>query len=467
MSKTNEQAYRDRLRRYVTAMNRGVPDRIPIRFFLQEAAARFQGVTNQEVALDYQSAFDVTRRTAAELGIDAVMLNAIWSNYGVGKAAGWRYLAVPGVDVAPDSVNQFSEPVREEDMFLQAGEYGEFIDDPTAFLFTKWLPRAAARVRFAGEPVDFDHNLSLISGALAYAGYMSAFGPAAARLRAEGIVSANSGMIKAPLDIMADKFRGYVNVCLDAADCPDKLFRACEALMPHILANALASADPDRQVPVTLWAHRGCVPYISMEMFDRVFWPTLKPVLEEIIRRGHQVLFYGEGNWEAHYGRLLELPEGGIVYHLDRGDPIEAARKLKHRFAVSGGLSYDVLSRGSTDDVKKHMNSLFEVMKPDGGYILDASALMLSDVKPGNLRAAADYTMEHGVYSRTFPAKPMGKPESGPPIPGGKRPPGTCRPWETEKAGYRNLCGDTEKVESSWKAADSAAYYYMWTTVLW
>lgn len=462
-----EKQYLERETRYFTAMSNGTPDRIPMRFLVQEAAARYAGYTNQQVACDYNLAFEATRKTGEELGLDAMMINLIWSNYGVAKSASWKYLYVPGVDVGLDSVNQFGEPASEDELFLKADEYEEFCDDPTAFLFNKWFARATTRVASIGEPVSFDHNAALISGALAYANYMNAFGPAAHAFKYQsGLVNANSGMIKAPLDILADKFRGYIDTAIDTVERPDDVRKACEALMPHIVANALAGADPDKKVPITIWAHRGCTPFFSQKTFDTIFWPTLKPVFEEIISKGYQILFYGEGNWEAHYEALLELPAGSIIYHLDKGDPQKAARTLKDKFAISGGLSYDVLARGDREDVRKHMKELFAIMKPGGGYILDATALMMDDIKPENLEAAVAYTMENGVYSQGHAAPPRGisSPQN---IPQGKRAPGTVRPWEEEASSYRNLCGDTRLVKNQWQANDAAAYNYLWTTVLW
>ena len=459
--------YEERRARYLTAMNGGTPDRIPIRFLLQEAAARICGVSNQAVAIDYNQAFECTRKAGELLGCDAVMLNAIWSNYGVAKSASWKYMHTPGVDVGLSSVQQFSEPEADEDQFLLAEEYDEFIDDPTAFLVNKWFSRATTRVKPAGAAVDFDHNVALMSGALAYANYMNAFGPAANNLKYKsGIVAANAGMIKAPLDILMDKFRGYIGCAIDTIESPEKVRKACEALIPHIVANALGGADPNKEVPITIWAHRGCVPFITPETFDEIFWPTLRPVFEEIISKGHQILFYGEGNWEAHYDTLRTLPAGSIIYHLDKGSPELAARKLKDRFAISGGLDYNVLAGGTPETVRKHMEKLFAWLKPDGGYILDATALMLSDVKFENLQAAVDYTLEHGVYSQSTPCRKREEVAGTNPAPG-KRAPNTVRPWEMESAGYRNLSGDVEGVKSAWQSCDAALYNYLWTTVLW
>lgn len=462
-----EKLYSERLARYVTAMANGTPDRIPIRFLFQEAAGRYAGYTNQQVSCDYNLAFEATRHMAEDMGSDAVMLNAIWSNYGVAKSASWKYLHVPGVDMGVDSVLQYSEPSGESEQFLRVNEYEEFSDDPTAFLFTKWLPRATTRLAAPGEPVTFEHNTALISGAIAYANYMHAFGPAAASLKYEsGIVSANAGMVKAPLDILADKFRGYIGVARDSIERPDKVRMACEALMPHILANALAGADPDKNVPITVWAHRGCVPFFSQKTFDTIFWPTLKPIFEEIIANGHQILFYAEGDWERHYDALKELPAGSMIYHLDKGDPAKAAETFKGHFAISGGLDYDVMAQGTQEEVREEMKSLFGVMKPDGGYMLDCTALMLSDVKPENVKAAVDYTMEHGVYSQSTAPPERVKPAARG-IPQGKRPPYTVRPWEEERSGYCRLSGDVALVERKWRENDAAAYGYLWTTVLW
>ncbi len=464
-----ERQYNERFNRYLTAMNRHTPDRIPIRFFFQEVAARYCGYTTQQVGCDYNLAFEATRRMAKDMNIDAVMLNAIWSNYGVGKAFGHRYLKVPGVDVDMSSVLQYSEP-SEDDAFLRGDEYEEFTADPTAFLLTKWLPRCSSRVAKPGEVTSLESNLALISGSMAYANYMNAFGPAANALKYDaGVVSANSGMIKAPLDILADKFRGFMELSIDCIERPQVVLKACEALIPHIVANALGSADPNKDVPITLWAHRGCVPFVNYDTFNNIFWPTLKPVLEEIISKGHQVLFYGEGNWEAHYDSLLELPQNGIIYHIDKGD-LKKAVPLKEKFSISGGLSYELLCRGTKEQLNAHLKELFDTLARDGGYMLDASALMLNDVNPDNIRHVVDYTMEHGVYSSGH-SNGYKKLEV---IPftqnyalSNALPPNVCRRFEDESRSYKNLTGDVELVRSAWEAVDRAAYNFAWTTVLW
>jgi hypothetical protein len=46
--------------------------------------------------------------------------------------------------------------------------------------------------------------------------------------------SGRCGMLKAPLDILADKLRGYVAPAYDLMEIPDQVLKSCEALMPHL-----------------------------------------------------------------------------------------------------------------------------------------------------------------------------------------------------------------------------------------
>lgn len=472
-----EKRYHASFARYNTAMGNGMPDRIPIRFLFEEIAARYAGYTTQQTACDFRLAFDATRKMAQELNVDAAMLNAIWSNYGVGKGASWKYFAVPGVDVSPDSVCQFHEPASEADLCMRADEYDEFADDPTAFLLTKWFSRYTTRLSPPGGPVTFQHNAALISGAMAYARYIGSFGEYADKLKYEaGVVSANAGMIKAPFDLLMDKLRGYQGSVMDAFTQPKKVLKACEALMPHIVKNALGGADPERNAPITIWAHRGTVPFITPEMFDNIMWPTLKPVFEEIISKGYHILFYGEGNWEAHYDKLLEFPAGSIIYHLDKGDPLKLVNTIKRKFAVSGGLPYELLAWGTKQEVEAYLAKLFSTLAPEGGYILDSTALMMQDINVDNVKTAIAYTMEHGIYSRSSGmiqkkreknAIPAQNPANLSYMSKGKRPPGVCIPWEEESIGYRQLSGDEALVRNSWEEADFWVYNYIWTTLLW
>ncbi|MBM3498944.1 MAG: hypothetical protein FJX74_09765 [Armatimonadetes bacterium] len=393
-----ERLYQERLKRYTTAMRNGKPDKVPIRPFVAEFTAKYAGYTCQEVTHDYTKAFDAARKCAADFDWDAVVGNMVYVWTGLTEAQGTAYYAVPGIDLDPDVGFQYKEP-PEGFAYMQPEDYDALIEDPTGFLYNVWLPRASRDVEPPGSPTSFRNNLAFVKGGMAMMQYFSGFGDQAARLRAEsGTVSAIAGILKAPFDILADKLRGFIGLTMDLFERPEKVLAACEALMPHLTWVALSGADPDKQVPISIWMHRGCVPFVSPEQFERYYWATLKPIIEEIIARGHQVLFYAEGNWRPHLKSFAELPAGSIIYHVDQDDILKVHDVLGDRFCLSGGIPNFLLSYGTPDQVREHCKRVIDGVARDGGYICDASAIMQDDTSVENMRAMTDFVREYGVY---------------------------------------------------------------------
>jgi len=398
MAKDMEELYAARLKRYVTAMRMGKPDRVPIRPFVAEFVAQYAGYTCQEVTHDYEKAFAATRRCAADFDWDATVGNMVYVWTGLTQAIGLKYYAVPGIDLEVNTGFQYKEP-PEDGAYMKPDEYDALIADPTGYLFNVWLPRVSADVRGPGEANTFRNNLSFLKGGMAMMQYFGAFGVQAARLRAEsGTVSAIAGILKAPFDILADKLRGYIGLCWDLVERPAKVRAACEALMPHLAHVALSGADPEKNLPVSLWMHRGCVPFISFEHFEKIYWPTLKPIIQEIGRRGHQVLFYAEGKWGPHLGHFAELPDASIIYHVDRDDIFEVHKALGRKFALSGGIPNGLLAFGTPKQVRERCKAVIDGVAGDGGYIMDASAIVQNDAQVENIRAMTDFTREYGAY---------------------------------------------------------------------
>ncbi|MCG2683092.1 MAG: hypothetical protein L6306_05695 [Planctomycetales bacterium] len=393
-----EQLYRQRLDRYVTAMRNEKPDRIPIRPFVAEFTAKYAGYTIQEVTQDYQKAFAAARKCAADFDWDAVVGNMVYGWSGLTQAIGLKYYATPGVDLPPDTGFQYREP-PEDEAWMRPDEYDLLIADPTGYLFNVWLPRVSRDVSPIGEPTSLRNNLSFLKGGMAMLGYFGGFGTQAALLRSEsGTVSAISGILKAPLDILADKLRGYKGMCTDLFRQPKKVQAACEALAPHLLQVALSGADPKKNVPIGLWLHRGCPPFLSPNQFEQYYWPTLKWIIEELWSRGHQTLLYAEGEWNPVLKWIAELPERSIVYHVDRGDIFEVHKAVGDKFCISGGIPNDLLAFGTPDEVRECCKRVIDGVARDGGYIMDASAIMQDDTKVENLRAMTEFTREYGAY---------------------------------------------------------------------
>lgn len=398
MSDNMEKLYQERLNRYVTAMRNGKPDRIPIRPFVAEFTAKYAGYTCQEVTHDYRKAFEAVIRCARDFDWDAVVPNMVYVWTGLTTAIGLKYYAVPGIDLPANKPFQYLEP-PEEQAFMRPDEYDLLIADPTGYLYNVWLPRVCPEVVRPGEPNTMRNNLSFVRGGMAMMQYFDAFGTQVQRLRQEcGVVPALAGILKAPFDILADKLRGYKGLCTDLYRQPAKVEKACEALAPHLLKVAVLTSDPNKQLPVGLWMHRGCMPFLSPQQFERFYWPTLKWIIEELWKQGIQVLFYAEGEWNPNLKWIAQLPEKSIIYHVDRGDIFEVHRVVGEKFAISGGIPNDLLAFGTPEDVKAYCKKVIDGVARDGGYIMDASAIMQDDTKIENVRAMTEFTREYGVY---------------------------------------------------------------------
>ena len=474
-----EQLYQARMKRYVTAMRNEKPDCVPIRPFVAEFTAKYAGYTCQEVVHDYEKAFAAARKCAADFDWDAVVGNMVYVWTGLSQAIGLRYYGIPGIGIPHTTGFQYIEP-PEGQAFMRADEYDALIDDPTGFLFNVWLPRVSTEVVKIGEPATYRNNLSFVKGGMAMLSYFMAFGTQAARLRSEsGTVSAISGIFKSPFDILADKLRGYVGLTMDMFERPKKVLAACEALMPHLLQVGLSGADPTHQVPIGFWMHRGCVPFISPKQFDSHYWPTLRPIIEEFWKHGHQTLFYAEGNWQAHLDTFAQLPDGCLVYHVDRGDVFEVHKKLGHKFCLSGGIPNVLLSYGKPQEVRECCRKVIQEVAQDGGYIMDASAIMQNDTSEENLRALTETTREYGVYSsRSSQAEVTAAGDNHGPVvdtagltgmagrPTPQRRPGTCFPWEEKVKELPPITGDPDLVRRIWEQIDGLGNMYIWQVLL-
>ena len=472
-----EQLYRQRLKRYTTALRNQQPDCIPIRPFVAEFTAKYAGYTCQQVTHDFTKAFDAARVCAADFDWDAVVANMVYVWTGLTQAIGLHYYGVPGIDIGPDVGFQYREP-SEDAAFMKADEYDALIDNPTGFLYNVWLPRVARDVVEPGSPVTYRNNLSFVKGGMAMLHYFNSFAEQNARLRAEsGTVSAIAGILKAPFDIIADKLRGYVGLTRDMFTQPEKVLAACEALQPHLLHAARCSADPEKQVPIGFWMHRGCVPFITPGQFESHYWPTLRPIIEELWRGGHQTLFYAEGNWDHHLESFAELPDASIVFHADRTDIFKANRLLGHKFCLSGGVPNALLSYGTPDQIRARCKDIIDNVAGDGGYIMDASAIIQNDAQTENLRAMTDFTREYGVYSSSCSAPPPTADSEAsvyssdvsdrPSIKPKARPaPGVCIPWEEKLNEIPAIPGDADLVKKIWQDLDALGNTYIWHCLL-
>ena len=315
-------------------------------------------------------------------------------------AMGLSYYGIPGIDISANTGFQYREPPQ-QNAFMRPDEYDQLIEDPTGFLLNVWLPRVSTHLRPAGEPVTEAHNLSLLKGGMAMMEYFGAFAEQNARLRAR--IGHGLGDLRHPQGPHGHHRRQAPRLP-GAGRGPFRTPRQGGGRLRGADAAPVATSPARRPirsgfVPIGYWMHRGGVPFVSPEIFQNIYWATIKPIIEELWADGHQTLFYAEGKWDYHLESFAELPEQSIVYHVDQGDIFKAHRVLGDKFCFSGGVPNVMLAYSSPDEVRRHCKKIIEGVARDGGYIMDASAIVQNEGRVENLRAMTDSTREYGVYS--------------------------------------------------------------------
>jgi hypothetical protein len=115
------------------------------------------------------------------------------------------------------------------------------------------------------------------------------------------------------------------------------------------------------------------------------------------------------------------------------------------------------------------VKTLLETIGADGGYIMDASAIMQNDTRPENMRALVEATREFGGYDHpdVLPEPRRVAPETvtrtaGVPATTGHQP-GVCVSWEERRADLDGpIEGSEELAQRVWEAADSGGATFIW-----
>lgn len=127
-----------------------------------------------------------------------------------------------------------------------------------------------------------------------------------------------------PLDVPGAFLRDFDKAILDIHRIPDKVHKACEALLPVLLAVGKATGEisfqltGSRRVFLPVWYNS----FLSVKQFKEFHWPYLKYLCEELIKDGFTPLLSLQGTYDHLLDTLLELPAGKAIAWFDRTDPI-------------------------------------------------------------------------------------------------------------------------------------------------
>ena len=414
-NKTPEQLLAERSKRMQDALEMKKPDRIPIQLGFGYMLAEMGGITRQEQHENGEKEMELLEKACLYFEPDAAM--GLFNNPGASLAVGDRMTRFPGHGLPPNGSYQFVEGE-----YMKPEDYDAFLDDPADWAIRKYWPRVFANLE----------GLALVPplGLAAFGAYslflLGVFKapPVAAALRAlANAVDAQAAadaraqetfrrlaalgftqplfigsLVEAPFDFMSDTLRGMRGIMLDIHRRPEKLLAAMEKCLSFQLEAAISFRKATGMKICFIPLHRGSDGFMSLEQFERFYWPTLKTMQEELVANDIIPFVFYEGVWDQRLKYLKELPKGKVSGLFQFSDIFKVKEVLGDTMCIAGGMRNSLLQAGTAEEVREWTRKVCQVVGRDGGFVMTTGIGEMEGCRPDLVKVWVDSTKEFGVY---------------------------------------------------------------------
>ncbi len=412
---STEKAYKERVIRIKDVIQlKKKPDRIPVVLMVGFFPAFYSGITPQESMYDYDKLFSAWKKSVLDFEPDAHIGCFVPGPGKLFDILDYKLYAWPGHGVSPNLSYQCLEGE-----YMKADEYDAFIQDPSGFFRSVYLPRIFGtldplkqlapltniiELPFTGGNIlpyglpDVQEALKALmdagSDALKWAGTLGAFDKEMAE---KGFPNFFGGATKAPYDTLGDTLRGTTGIMLDLYRQPNKLLKALEVITPLMVNMGVSMAKMNGNPIVFIPLHKGADGFLSDEQFKTFYWPSFRKLLMGLIEEGCIPFSYVEGGFNSRLEVIKDLPKGKAIWAFDLTDMEKAKEILGDSACVGGNMPITLLNLGTPQEVKEYAKKLIDSVGKDGGYLMMNGAV-IDDAKPENIKAMIEFTKEYGVY---------------------------------------------------------------------
>jgi len=413
LSPEAEKAYKERVKRLISAIKLKEPDRVPVMLPPGFTPVYCAGVKLHKVMYDYDELRRVWLKflhdfdTDTYCGPDLVFPARVYDKIDF-KSFKW-----PGHGLSPDA------PTYQyvEGEYMKADEYDVLIKDPSDFWMRTYLPRIVGAFEPLKRLTQFNPLIGIPIGHLIAYGmpdiqdafqvlleagreslkWVAAVADCNREMLELGFPLFWGGIGMAPFDGIADMVRGTQGMMLDMYRQPDKLLEAMEIITPMTIDAAVSAADASG-CPLTFFPlHKGADGFMSQKQFETFYWPSLKKVVMGLIEEGILPLLFAEGGYNTRLEIIKDLPRGTALWWFDQTDMARAKEILGDILCICGNVPSTLLCTGTPGEVKEYCRKLIEVASKGGGLILTSGAFT-DQGKPDNLRAMMEAAKEYEIY---------------------------------------------------------------------
>jgi hypothetical protein len=416
VSPVAEKAYKVRAQRTVDAFNVQEPDQVPVSLPAGNLPFNLHGTLMHDAMYDIEKAIEACNAFNEKYSEELEFFASPFTMPGKAlEILDYRLYAWPGHGLSIEAPGyQFVEGE-----YMTPDEYDDLIRDPSDFWLRTYLPRifgafegfrmlaplpdiieiptfqlmplalpqvqdALQRMIDAGKDIQKRNELSA---------QLMGSGPA------HGFPSTMGAITVAPFDAIGDTLRGTKGIVMDMYRYPDKLLKAIDVMTELTIHNILNAPGASQMLTVLIPLHKGADGWMSKKQFDTFYWPSLKKVMDALIREGIICMPFAEGGYNTRLESITDFPKGSVVWWFDQTDMAKAKKILGDKFCIQGNVPSSLVQTGSPEQVKEHCRKLIEVCGSGGGYILGAGCIP-DDPKLKNLRAMLAAAKEYGIYKK-------------------------------------------------------------------
>ncbi len=415
MTKAAAELRRERETRVTDAIQLKKTDRVPVLSAIGYFAAKYAGIPCSAAYYDFDAWYNAYKKTLQDFQPDMIFPQP----FTPGKALeiiNSRLMRWPGYGVEPYQGHQSIEIVN-----MQADDLDRYMKDPSDYALRMHIARTSENLEglallpplsdLSGGPMGAqmlalaftEPKLNKAISTLQKAGReMKKWLPRMAKfdklMLDMGFPEYFQGAAMPPYDVVSHSMRGMNGTMFDMFRQPDKLIELCEFLLKQTLDRPAPPPNEYGNTRMFMTVTRGSDDFLSIEQWDRFYWPTFKKLVLGLVERGMTPCIFFEGNCTSRMEYLLDFPRGTVLARLDRTDIFKAKEILKDHVCIEGNVPSSLLQLGTVQQVKDHCKKLIDVIGKGGGYIL-APRSSTDEINPDNFKAMIEFTKEYGKYS--------------------------------------------------------------------
>jgi hypothetical protein len=300
--------------------------------------------------------------------------------------------------------------------YMMQDEYDEFLSNPSEFFMQKVYPRKNAKLSGLSK-ISFSNVIEF--GMFAS---LAPFADPEVRSSLLTLMHAGDEVVKwqaacgeligtslemqtppgciigqpTPYDMLADNLRGYLELPMDVFEVPDKVLAAIDVMLRFAIQGVHNIKALGLQY-VFIPLHGGTDDFMSNETYLKFYWPSLKCLIEEIIKLDMTPYIFFEGKYNTRLDIIRDVPPGKCIYMFEQVDIVKAKKTLADVACVAGNLPGASLVYGTKEEIVEETKRMLDACAPGGGFIMDCSIVM-DHYKEENMEAWRQTTLEYGKY---------------------------------------------------------------------